>query len=350
MNLFISSSKCKHTAVPLVMGLLILIIMNMSVALLPDGAYMRRFKASVLTSQQIGNKATVILFGDSRATRFRKQFFLEETLPFACEDNTVIFSKLLFDQILSETDVRPNVMILTLGANNYSKNSIFTIRDFAIRRLASFSDIIDFASYRGGFAYMVDALFARMFPVYGRRMEIRRLRQIKQLMKSYKQPITVADVGQMTLLDPLVLNRTPSRSTIADHEYWLVYKRSIYPRYELSRLHTGMLETLIDTAIRHGATVVTVQLPVEPKMRQLEQEMVGTIFDEYLADLQSRKPIIHLDLRDDLRFEFQDLNHLSFRGSRDLTETVFNPLIAEILEQQPVEKTQGTIGLTSNEK
>ena len=334
MNLFISSSRYRHTAVPIVAGLIILAAVNISVALLPYGSSMRHFKASIQVSREIGDGAKVMLFGDSRSTRFKANFFQEKTLSFPAANTTVIYAKLLFDRIIDETNARPKIVILALGANNYNKNGIFTIRAFAVRRLASLSDIRGFVSYRGGFEYMIDALFARVFPVYGRRMEIGRPAAVKRMFRSSERPVGMADASQMVPLDPDVLHQEPERSVIDDHEYWLIYERSVYPNYELSRLHIGMLEALIDTAIKHGAIVVTVQLPIEPKMRQLEQVAVGKIFDDYLVDLRLRKHIIHLDLRDDPRFEFHDLNHLTYRGSRDLVEVVFNPLIAHHLKSE----------------
>lgn len=340
MSLFISNSKYRHTGVPVFIGIILLTGLNLMVAFLPDGYYKRQFYASVQISQRIGDEAMVILFGDSRATVFNHEFFQEKILSFASPNNTVVFSKLLFDQILHETNARPRVMIITLGANNYNKHGIFPLRDFAIRRLASFSDIIGFRAYRDGYEYMIDALFAKIFPVYGRRMEIRSPSSLRSLFGLRKRSSAVSFVAGMKTVSLSALEEPPERTAVSDHNYWLIYKRSVYCNYELSYLHTGMLESLIDTGITHGATVVIVQLPIEPKMRQLEKEMVGNIFDNYIKDLIARKSIIHLDLRDDLRFEFQDLNHLSFRGSRDLTKVIFNPLISDILARQGLQKSQ----------
>ena len=335
MNLFISSSKYRQTGVPCCLGIVLLIAINLGVACLPEGVYRRQFEASILISRLVGEQASVILFGDSRATRFKREFFRENTLSFASPNNTVVYSKLLFDRILSDTKARPKVMIITLGANNYNKNGIFPLRDFAIRQLVSFADIRDFASYRNSYGYMIDALFAKMFPIYGRRMEIRSPSSLLYLFQLRQHPLSESDVpGHTGHTVGVETMPAPERSAVFDQNYWLIYKRSVYCNYELSTLHTGMLERLIDTAIQHGMTVVTLQLPIEPKMRQLEIEMVGSIFDDYLERLRTQKSIIHLDLRDDLRFEFYDLNHLSLKGASDLTREVLNPLIEDILSER----------------
>ena len=52
-----------------------------------------------------------------------------------------------------------------------------------------------------------------------------------------------------------------------------------------------------------------------------------------IAEERLNRVKYYLDLREDLRFEFQDLNHLSPRGARDLTETVLNPLIDNIIDR-----------------
>ena len=167
-------------------------------------------------------------------------------------------------------------------------------------------------------------------------MEIRSPSTLLSLFSPRKQSLNMTDIPGMKPINPLELEKPPKRTAIYDHNYWLIYERSVYYNYELSYLHTGMLESLIDTGINNGATVVTVQLPIEPKMRQLERKMIGDIFDNYVKDLRARKSIVHLDLRDELRFEFLDLNHLSLRGSRDLTKEIFNPLISDILATQRI--------------
>ena len=101
------------------------------------------------------------------------------------------------------------------------------------------------------------------------------------------------------------------RDPIVDRNYLMIYQRSVLASYSLSRLHLDLLEQLIDDAHSYGAQVVLAQLPVEPSMRAVQRELVGEVFDAYLEDLQERKSVVLLDSRDDVRFEFQDLNHLS---------------------------------------
>lgn len=304
----------------------VVLVVNVCVALLPAGGYERAFQASLELARSAPD-AQVVLFGDSRSTMLRAQFFDDRTLSFASANNTVIYSKLLFDRMLAETEVRPRVLFLMVGANNYNKNGIFTLRDFAIRRLASFSDLAGFLRFPDGLDFALDGLFARCFPVYGRRMEIRSLQQLREMLTRGWRPLGTSDVPGMVKVDEATLVEAPVRSGVADQNYLMIYERSVYVNYELSRVHTGMLEALIDRGLASGARVVVVQLPVEPAIRELEREMVDHVFDDYLKDLRARKNILHLDLRGESHFEFDDLNHLSLRGGREFVKVYLNPLL-----------------------
>ena len=295
------------------LALLIILVVNVLVSLLPDGQYRRQFDASIQVARKMGKDAEIVLFGDSRATMYRSQHFSRPTLSFAAPNNTIIFSRLLFEKMLAECSTRPRIVFLMMGANNYNKNGLFPLRDFAIRRLVSYGDIAHFTQYKDGHWVALDALFARAFPVYGRRMEIRSPRLLLSLWRQSRVPISQNNVLGMRPLTGAD-EAPPRRSSTEDKNYWLIYKRSIYINYKLSGVHTGTTEALIDQALKVGAKVVLVQPPVEPMMRELEKKMVGTVFDDYLADLKKRKPVHHLDMRDVTRYEFADLNHISIRG------------------------------------
>lgn len=336
MNLFTSSSKYRHTPIPIGLTLLTFVMLNLAVEQLPPGRFQRHFDAAIQVSHDIGAEAKIVLFGDSRATRFHQDFFQEKILSYALEGNTVLYSKLLYSRMIAETATRPEVVILSLGANNYNKNGIFTKRDFAVRRLASLPDIRNFLIHPDGYTYAADALFARAFPIYGRRMEIRSIGVMRNMLRKRNEPPNLTDIkGMIPLTYPLEkwqLENEPERSALADRNYLLIYERSVYVKYELSSLHTRALEDLIDLAMDHGAAVIVMQPPVEPIIRDLERKMVETVFDDYLATLKKNKPIIHLDLRDEQRFEFADLNHLSIRGSRELIQEILNPLIRHSID------------------
>jgi hypothetical protein len=309
-------------------GVAILVIVNVAVWALPDGHYRKVFNHMLAIAHEQGSRAEVVVFGDSRATMFNAAFFNAPTLSFACANNTIVYSTFLFDRMIAETATRPKVVVLMLGANNYNENGIFTLRDFAIRRLTTLGDIARMAKTPGGKIYALDAFFSRAFPVYGRRMEIRSPRQIVNMVRS-----GAVTVGAME--PPAKEYRAPERSEIEDLNYLMIYRRSVYVNYRISRLHTGVLEDLIDQAEALGARVVLVQLPVEPVMRMLHDEVVGTVFDEYLTDMARRKGAVLLDLRDNLDYEFADLNHLTERGAMGLTHDILNPVIDSLLASEP---------------
>ena len=115
-----------------------------------------------------------------------------------------------------------------------------------------------------------------------------------------------------------------------DKNYYLTYKRSIYSRYELSRLHLQMLEEVIELSRAHDASVFLIQLPIEKKLFDLQQRMVGNKFDRELARIAKQKKVSRLDLRGLTEFEFIDINHLSPKGSARLIKYVINPIIQDI--------------------
>ena len=331
MNLFISSSNYKNTPIPMVIGLICFIAVNLVVMFLPDSTYKLQFNGAINDAVNHSGDIDVVLFEDSRGTMFHHTFFDQPTLSLASDNNTVIFSKLLYDKMDHFINWAPEVIIIVLGANNYSKNSIFTIRDFAIRRLASLSDLIEFASFRDGTSYTIDGLFSKIIPVYGRRMEIRSPSLIKNLIVNTDKITTLQGMYKM---QPNILNQDIKRNEIEDINYKLIYRRSIYANYELSLCHTGILESLIYRGKMNGSSVVLVQLPIEQDIMDIQKELVGDIFDDYLDKLEKDKEIIRLDMRNDIRFEMVDVNHLSFKGAHQFCNIILNPLIDSLMYMQ----------------
>jgi len=328
MSLFTSSSNVNRTSIPFLLGVITFVLINVCVEWLPYGVYKKMFDSSLYKTKEVGESAEVLLFGDSRATRLNHAFFDRNTLSCACANNTIIYSDLLYDQIIETTDCRPKVLIITLGANNYGKNSIFTKRDFAIRRLASFSDLIKFRSYKDGFGYTVDGLFAKFAPIYGRRLEIRSPTLIKSLLTQRSESKALPG---MELLNPGVLKLKNERDHVGDVNYRLIYERSIYANYKLSWLHVGILELLIDKAIINNTFVVLVQLPIEQDILDLQNKLVRNEFDEVLDNLAQKGNVIRLDMRTAKKYEMTDNNHMSYKGSQQFVSDNLNPLIESLI-------------------
>ena len=305
------------------------ILINILISFLPDGPYMSYYKNSLQLASKADEEIDIILFGDSRATMFNHEFFERNTLSFAIENNSILFSEKLYEDITNQTDINPKVIIICLGANNYSKNSIFAKRDFAIRRLYPISYTLNLLFDYESISYSSELFFSRIVPMYGRRMEIRSPNIIKRILKNhYKSSIPTGMIDMKDGWEHL----KPNRNIIADKNYLLTYERSIYRNFQLSNLHTAKLEQLIDVGIQNGSKIVLIQLPIEKEMMTLQRNMIGDKFDNYLMSLKSRKKLFLLDLRNYREYEFNDLNHLSPRGAKSLLDDIINPFIENIIK------------------
>jgi hypothetical protein len=299
MSLFTFNSKrFKIFSGPLV-GLYIFIGINLLVAILPPGSVRGQFEHDIKRISQAGAQADVFIFGDSRSAVLDEEVFSKHTLNLSAVSNTIAYSWLLLKQAYRDTNVRPKVIILTLGANNYNRNGIFAKRDYALSQVAGLKDIFGLFSVSGGVEYGIDGLFGRLVPIYGRRMEIRSPRAIiNQTARLWEKVLgSRAEVGDIHAEDkparPLDDSgnvpghedrfqdklSTVVRRVDFDENYYLTYKRSVYQQYEISRLHLQLLEEVIELSRAHDASVLLIQLPIEKKLFDLQQRMVGTKFD-----------------------------------------------------------------------
>ena len=122
-----STSSFERGSRPLWITLGGLVLVNAVVASLPPGLYERMFVSAVrVVEEEEGPAAELLLFGDSRATRIHRDLFERVTLSLAAPNCTVAFSKLVHDQLLARTTVRPRAVVVFVGANNYNENGIFT--------------------------------------------------------------------------------------------------------------------------------------------------------------------------------------------------------------------------------
>ena len=218
-------------------------------------------------------------------------------------------------------------LIVFLGANNYNENGIFVTRDFGLRRLYSIKDIPEILHLENGFSNSLEIIFSNLIPIYGRRMEIRDFGILKRML--FSKYDTLLPQG----MRPLKHNwdkKNKSIDTVEDTQYLLTYKRSVYNNFKLSKLHTDKLEQLI--ADNDGSSIILVQLPIKEQMYELQKNMIKNVFDDYIATLsRSNDNVFNLDLRENTNYEFSDINHLSMKGSFDLTQEILNPLIEKII-------------------
>lgn len=350
MSLFtFNSRRFRGLSGPLV-GFCIFIGINLFVATLPPGAVRKQFENDIKRISEASVQADVFVFGDSRSAVLDQNLFLKNTLNLSAVSNTIAYSWLILKKAYDNTDVRPKVVFLMLGANNYNRNGIFAKRDYALSQVAGLRDIFSLFLMSGGVEYGIDGLFGRIVPIYGRRMEIRSPRaivaKIEKMRGKILEPRTEAEELQTgdkptRLLDDSqhlsgheaqVQDEFPAvvRRAVFDENYYLTYKRSVYQQYEISRLHLQMLEEVIELARAHGASIFLIQLPIEKKMYDLQQRMVGNKFDRHLDRLAKKSKVFRLDFRKLTEFEFVDINHLSPKGSARLIQFIINPIILNI--------------------
>ena len=343
MSLFtFNSRRLKGFSGPLV-GFCIFVGINLLVAALPPGSVREQFENDLKRISRVGAQADVFVFGDSRSAVLDERLFSKRTLNLSAVSNTIAYSWLLLKKTYGDTNVRPKVIFLMLGANNYNRNGIFAKRDYALSQVAGLKDIFSLFMVSGGVEYGTDGLFGRLVPIYGRRMEIRSPRAIMaqaarlwEEVRSFRTEDNPArpldDSGHVVRQEERLPDQFPAvvRRAHFDKNYYLTYKRSIYSQYELSRLHLQMLEEVIELSRAHDASVFLIQLPIEKKLFDLQQRMVGNKFDRHLARFAKQNKISRLDLRELTEFEFIDINHLSPKGSARLIKYVINSIIQNI--------------------
>ena len=103
-------------------ALITFFLINLLVELIPDGPYEAMFKNSLMIAERAEVPAEVLVFGDSKATSFHHTFFNRPTFSFACQNNSILYSKFLNDNLKKNPNNSFEVIILFLGANNYNKN------------------------------------------------------------------------------------------------------------------------------------------------------------------------------------------------------------------------------------
>lgn len=350
MSLFtFNSRRLKGFSGPLV-GFCIFVGINLLVAELPPGSVREQFEHDLMRVREAGAQADVFVFGDSRSAVLEERYFSKYTLNLSAVSNTIAYSWLLLKKTYGDTSVRPKVIFLMLGANNYNRNGIFAKRDYALSQVAGLKDIFRLFLVNGGVEYGIDGLFGRLVPIYGRRMEIRSPRAVvAQAARLWEKALGFGtEVSDFHTEDkparplddsghvPGHEERFPDEFSAVvrrpdfDKNYYLTYKRSIYLQYELSRMHLQMLEEVIELSRAHDASVFLIQLPIEKKLFDLQQRMVGNKFDRHLDRLAKQNKVSRLDLRGLTEFEFIDINHLSPKGSASMIKFVINPIIQNI--------------------
>lgn len=303
-----------RTARPLLAFLAVNLAANLIVLAVPwKGA---GYFQDLCVEEVAGDPRAVLLMGDSKVFPFvdgytNCPFFERPAYALAMDSATVLYQRILYNRIVRETDVRPKVVFYSTGANNFNANGLHVLRDYAIRFLASPEDLRGYASLPGSLPYLADAFFSRIYPIYGRRIEIGHL-----MFRGYK-PRTID-------LEP------PVRDSVADENYLLIYERGVLTDYQVSDFHLENLRVWAEEIRAGGGELVVVDLPVTEEMRFLEEEVCRE-WDEKIAEFSKATGVRYVDLREFSDLPFRDINHLSNLGAKQVVERWLEPIADEIM-------------------
>lgn len=266
----------------------------------------------------------VVSFGDSKATQAFSSFFNYPALSLASPNNTIIFSKFIFDQLKTNTSFKPKVIILYVGPNNFNKNGIFTQRDYAIRQIASYNQLIEISQMDEGISYALDGLIAKLIPVYAKRVEIRHPTNFWKLITKDSE----FRIKMPAMYNPgIVQKQSKHRDINKDKNYALIYERSVYNNYSSSKLHLNYLENFIKEIITLGAKPVIIQLPIDKTIYLLQDKLVRDEFKMDIKRLEKKYNLIHLNETKNDNYELLDSNHLSPYGHKNFIKEKINPIL-----------------------
>jgi len=312
MSLFTSSSKFRESGKPFLLFLAVQALACAVVLAIPwTGA---GWFQDLIVQQVEGDSRDVVIMGDSKIFpfvdgRIDSPFFKEPAYAFAWDSSTVLYHRILYDRLMTETSLRPKVVFYSLGANNFAEEGLHVQRDYATRFVARPKDLIDYASINGSLPYLADSILSRLYPIYGRRIEISHL-----MFRGYK-------MREIDLTPP-------ERDPIADQNYLLIYQRSFFVDYRISDFHMGNLKRFVEEVRASGAEMVLVDLPVTREMRDLEVAFAPR-WDDRIREFADENRVRYLDLRDHPEMPFRDINHLANIGAKEVCEKWLQPLVDE---------------------
>jgi hypothetical protein len=334
VNLSIFNFKISRSLKLILYFIVSFFLLNLFVYFLPEdysGDLFRdgiSYKNDKLETNYQVKDVKVVAFGDSKATLASKYYFSESTLSLAAPNNTIIFSKFIFDKLKINPLFKPKFVILYIGPNNFNQNGIFTKRDYAVRKLATFSQLFEMAKMNDGFGYAFDGFISKLIPLYGRRIEIRHpINLWKLINKDSKKPFKMPGMQNNGDISKHLIKRDAN----IDKNYSLIYERSVYNDYTSSKLHIHYLEKLISDIIDLGAKPILIELPIEKQMQSLRNKLVGNKFNKQLTKIREKYNFIYIDAVNSNKYQFLDVNHLSAYGHKKFIKDKVNPIFNKTL-------------------
>lgn len=308
----------------------ILVAAWLFVSLVPWGGVLVSKRNHERVGTALGSSADFLIVGDSKTGPFESDCLMRWFPPykgavFSADSVTPVYHLDTLRHIRSENpDFAPDVVFIFVGANNLNTNGLHASRDYTFFNLLPLSDVYTFSAGRGEWGLFAEAIFSRLLPVYGTRIMITHLQVGGRGARACPTPDRDSFPDQ-----PTIEFDFRARNPVADRNYLEIYRRSMYANYESSPVQLAALEEMIELVREWGGKPIVVFPPVTTEVRELEDELIGMKFDESVASVLGKSGTPLLDLRDDLEFEFKDVNHLSPKGAFELSRERLLPVIAE---------------------
>jgi len=269
-----------------------------------------------------------LIVGDSKAGHFAESCLMPWADPytglvFSADSVTPTFHLDTLKKIRAmDPDFSPAQVFVFIGANNLNKNGLHAKRDFAFFNMVDLKTAWSLSIEQGESLAFLEAVLSRLFPVYGHRTLITHLNVGGRGSMRCNPSISVKEAYEsQSQYKPI------ARNEIIDQNYYSIYERSMYADYISSPIELAAFDQLLAYIKSWGGKPVVVFPPVTPEIRQLEYKLIGEKFDDSIRPIIATHEVALLDLRDEIRFEFSDVNHLSRMGAYDLSREIFLEVI-----------------------
>lgn len=322
-----STSSSKQTAF-VAWVVIILAIAWCVVMFAPWGGIVMSQRNYIEFAGELGSDTDYLIVGDSKTGPFATDCLIPWLRPyhgvvFTADSVTPAFHWYLLREIRARyPEFRPKTVFIFVGANNMNLNGLHARRDFTFFNQMSFADAWNLSWERGEKLLFLEVVLARVFPVYGYRVQITHLQMGNRSGRSCPA-VTSSSYARE---GPYGFH-FEARNPVNDRNYYDIYRRSAYANYESSVVEAGALEEMIRLVRNFGGVPILVLPPVASEMWALEQDLVGQRFDETINSILEKSGVELLDLRDRTQFEFRDVNHLSKKGAYDVAQKYFLPLL-----------------------
>jgi hypothetical protein len=304
---------------------------NLIVQLVPWGGIFNSERSQKRVAQELAGAADFLIVGDSKAGTFSvgclvPWFSGYRGLTFSADSATPVFHYHNLAEIRNAVpEFRPRVVFIFVGANNFNTNGQHVQREYTFFNELELRKAWEWSTERGQPILFAEALLSRIFPLYGKRVMITHL-QFEN--PDYRCASPDPESYERARMRPLESAR---RNPIYDKNYYDIYRRGLYSSYESSPIVARATEELIELVRAYGGVPILVLPPVTAEIRALEHQLIGEAFDETLNAIVAKEAVQVLDLRDEIDYEFLDVNHLTQRGAHDVAVEYFQPIVEEQL-------------------